>query len=308
MATSKKSDPKAKRFQKEGYSGGRYYEVQGRMLPSITNCCGVLDKPMLLWWAAGKERDLLYQESRKALCEIKELGGKFLLDGKLTEFDPEVHWPDLLDSRIVAKIGKRRAYQVATREAGDIGTEIHAAIEYALKTHLGMAAGDKPVLSEPATRAFDEWQTWRDEVGFEPVRVEQMVYNLDAGYAGTPDCLGVLTKRDQSLVLTDWKSSRGIYPEHFLQEAAGTVAAYKMGWFDVTPEQSGDVDEMLSEYGPEALQEIGYSEFLPHGLIVRMPKMPDDPGLQVVEVKDILSHYVVFLGCVRIQGWLESQK
>ena len=94
------------------------------------------------------------------------------------------------------------------------------------------------------------------------------------GYAGTLDLYarvkGVLT-------VLDWKSGKAIYPEAFLQNVAYRHAAKRLGM-------------------PSA-----------QGLIVRLPKLVDDPAWEVMPVPATLS-IEDFLAAMRLWRWLRQME
>src|SRR5262245_49404625 len=136
-----------------------------------------------------------------------------------------------------------------------IGTAIHAGIEWHLRCRLGEDAGDEPRLPDAAALPVESWKDVPTSVALEPLAIERTVYCEACGYAGTLDLYarvrGVLT-------VLDWKSGKAIYPEAFLQNVAYRHAAGRLG---LPAEQ---------------------------GLIVRLPKLLDDPAWEVMPVPEEL--------------------
>jgi hypothetical protein len=284
---SKTAAPKGRRFQAEE-GGGRWYEVDGKMLPSITNILGVLDKPALRWWAANTEREFLYLVAEEVFDRhrlqgvlISENGGKRIapfdsLDGKA--------FVERLEGEAQARIGRRRAFVVAAKDAADIGTAAHAMVENTLRKEAGLSLKPQPEMKEGSWRAFFAWETWRQQVQLEVVRCEAKGWDLENGFAGTPDCLGWWTPPMQvrRLSLFDWKTSGAIYEDMYMQVAAGVQLTRSMNWVD----EKEEVD----------------------GVLVRLPKKEGDPEFEVVAVVDTAEHFQGFLAAKRLWEWRERFK
>ena len=99
--------------------------------------------------------------------------------------------------------------------------------------------------------------------------IERTVYCLACGFAGTLD---LYARVEGALSVLDWKSGRAIYPEAFLQNVAYRHAAERQG--------------------------------LPstQGLIVRVPKLVDDPSWEVMAVPVKLD-IDDFLAAARLWRW-----
>jgi hypothetical protein len=150
---------------------------------------------------------------------------------------------------IEAKLGAARAHSKLLSKAADIGAETHRAIQSFLSGQMSL-----DILSPPAKQAFDSWLAWWTQSGLKPVRVEQVVWDTDLGYAGTVDLVALTP--DGQLEVWDWKSGKAIYDEYHLQLAAYCHAC--RGWAPVRP-----------------------------GGIVRLPKYATDPGLEVKTLGDM---------------------
>jgi hypothetical protein len=197
----------------------RFYKIdEGLELPSVTTILSAMNKPALVPWAAKQERLLIQR--------IAEETG---------------YNADAFTRRV-----RETKYACYTKldAAGEIGTMIHDAIEASIK---GLTI---PVLGPEATQAFAAWRTWADEAKLEALMPEQTVYSVSHGYAGTADLIGRADHRGERwLFCADWKSSSGLYLEHYLQ-----IAAYR-----------------------EAIREMGHFTDEPmHGLLVKLPKTTKD--------------------------------
>src|SRR6266478_5173636 len=167
---------------------------------------------------------------------------------------------------------ERRYFKTADREkqrAATIGTAIHAGIEWQLRTRLGEDAGPEPVLPDAAAWAVESWKDWATGIALEPLAIERTVYCEVCGYAGTLD---LYARVEGALTILDWKSGRAIYPEAFLQNVAYRHAAARQGL-------------------PAA-----------QGLIVRLPKLLEDPAWEVMPVPKRLT-LEDFLAALSLWRW-----
>ena len=117
--------------------------------------------------------------------------------------------------------------------------------------------------------AVESWKDWAKSIALEPLAIERTVYCRACGYAGTLD---LYAKVEGALTILDWKSGRAIYPEAFLQNVAYRHAA--------------------------ARQRLPSSQ----GLIVRVPKLVEDPSWEVMAVPETLG-IDDFLAAARLWRW-----
>ena len=182
---------------------------------------------------------------------------------------PGARDPDYVLSAVADAVTGVKAADRERQKAAAIGTAIHAGIEWHLRTRLGKDAGPEPRLPEGAVWAVESWKDWAKSVDLEPVAIERPVYCELCGYAGTLDLYARVTGVP---TVIDWKSGKAIYPEAFLQNIAYRHAADHLG--------------MSSE----------------QGLIVRLPKLLDDPGWEVMTVPDTVT-LADFLAAGNLWRW-----
>lgn len=236
---------------------GRFYNVDGELFPSVTHILSAINKPALVPWAAKIEREAVSAAAASLYSEVSAARQQY-----------PASW---FAAALAAKLGTVKAHERTLARAGDIGTEIHLAIEWLLRTALGAEAGPKPAISAPALIGVEAFKTWATRVKLKPVLVERIVYSKRHKFAGTLD---VLARVDGELVTIDFKSGKKIYQEAHLQAAA---------------------------YGA-ALEEMGYTTPA-RALIVRLPKVADDPGVEVLEVPDAPALVPVFLATRALWEW-----
>jgi hypothetical protein len=182
---------------------------------------------------------------------------------------PGARDPDYVLSAVVAAVSGVKAADREKQRARTIGTAIHAGIEWQLRARLGEDAGPEPVLPDPAAWAVESWKDWAKSIALEPLAIERTVYCEACGYAGTLD---LYARVERVPTILDWKNGKAIYPEAFLQNVAYRHAAARQGM-------------------PSA-----------QGLIVRVPKLLDDPTWEVMAVPATLI-LEDFLAAARLWRW-----
>jgi len=240
---------------------GRYYESEGKKLPSVTTLLNIIAKPALVHWAAKIERELVFAASVEYYQELSGAGQEscqFYLQ------------------HLEQRVGKSRAHQRVLTEAGEIGNQAHARIEYELQTELGIQCEfDQPTITHlAAQQAYDAWKDWRAQTNMRPIAIEQVIVSDKHGYAGTLDLLAEVSG---VLSVLDWKTGKAIYAEALLQNAAYRGAVREMGIGD--PKQ---------------------------GFIIRLPKLVDDPGFEVRDAGDEDSNLKAFLATRDLWQWLKT--
>lgn len=162
---------------------GRHYRhpTTGKLVPSVTNVIGVLNKPALPRWAAKvvAEQAVAMRDSLPNLDAAEAV--------------------DLLKGAPWRSSGR----------AANRGTTIHAYLEARLR-------GLEPELLEgEALKYRKAAEAWLDE--WQPEVIETELTVFDADYAGTGD---LWCRVDGELRIVDFKTSKAIYPEAALQLAA----------------------------------------------------------------------------------------
>lgn len=162
--------------------------------PGVTGFLSVINKPALVPWA-----------KREALALVEGALLKRLDGAPRAQVALNKAWID----NVLAE-AKRRPDQLKDA-AADFGTRAHAFIDLIIH---GQEPDVIPPEIEAPVRAFKDW--WRGS-GIELVMGDTKVASRLYGYGGSLDALG---RRHGRLVILDWKTSSGIYPEYALQVAA----------------------------------------------------------------------------------------
>jgi len=182
------------------------YRKDGFEYPSVTTIISdCTDKPALIQWSAN----MVCQHIR----DNCKLGLKNFQSSK--DFY-EVTEENLNDARF--------NFRNVSQEALDIGSAVHSAIEYYLKT------GREPKIEhEKVLAGFVAFLEWKDEHKLLPLALEETVYGNCWG--GMLDYRGMF---DGKQYVIDFKTSKAIYPA----DMGPQIAAYR-STFDNNVEGSG---------------------------------------------------------------------
>jgi hypothetical protein len=260
----------------DGYGrSSRFYTVEGKQFPSVTSILQAVAKPALVNWAANTERDMVM----RAACDLWEdvpVG---------TVKMSRMAYEETLRKRV----GTTKAHAKELAKAGDLGSKVHALIEWNMRRELLQEVGPEPVVPPIGTWAFMAYEDWRKAANLAPAFVEQTVYSLRYGYAGTADWGGDMDdpssppdgKSVRISVVGDWKISKGIYAEALLQNAAYVHALVEMG--HATPGTAG--------------------------CIVRLPKLETDPEFEVriIPAEEQKRLFKAFLAVMDVWKWMEEE-
>lgn len=164
----------------------RYYIWDGEFYPSVTSILQVIAKPGLVNWAAR-------QVAERA---VRDLEGW----GLLAQVDPQAAIEKLAQAPWTEKT-----------KAGRLGSRVHQVAQVLAEGRGRVEVGpdDAPYLA--ALRRFVAEHRPRF------LYTEAQVFSRRYGYAGTLDAIADL---GDVPTLLDFKTSKGVYPEHHLQVAA----------------------------------------------------------------------------------------
>lgn len=166
------------------------YTLDGKPLTGVTTILGVIAKPALIQWAADQATSYVKQ-NLKDIAELDDV---------------------LKEARI--------AHRKKKKEAGDIGTEVHNAIESYIKD------GFMPEFEGKKKKMFDNFIKWADENIGEFIESERRLYSQEHWFAGTVDM--VFKDKDGRVWIGDIKTSKAVYPEYFAQMGGYQVALEEM--------------------------------------------------------------------------------
>ena len=195
------------------------YRVDGKPVASATKVLSVISKPALIPWALKQgsewvERNLYADEEDKKIGAFK--------------------YTSRLGLAQLVK-GIKSAYRGSSGSAMETGTTAHEWIEDALKTFMSGEGsfGDDNLPDLPddpdACNSIDAFKAWVGDNDIDFLSSEEKIYSRQDNYAGTLDCAAYV---NGSLCIIDLKTSKGIYPEYHLQNAA-----YAQAWEDIHGKQ-----------------------------------------------------------------------
>lgn len=179
---------------------GRYYEhpLTAERATSVTKCCGVLNKPALVNWAAK----LVATYAVEHLNEWFRLGKSQATD--LLKGEP---------NRVM-------------RASGDLGSLVHGAVEAKV-----IGGPILPAVEEVCRAHLEHFAQFCAD--FEPVFIccEATLWSRQHGYAGTTDAFVSFNRPPAGLtagdvVVLDYKTGSGVYPEAALQMSAYRYADF----------------------------------------------------------------------------------
>lgn len=180
------------------------YEILDRNRPvkctGVTTACGILAKPALIQWSANKAVEL---------CQ-----GAILPNELYSEIYLEQVWDEA-----------RKAHRIFKEQAATTGTLVHAELE----AFFNGVQSPHDSLPLEAQRAVDAAKWWLNARKVEPVAIERRIYSRKHKYVGTLDKIATV---DGILSLIDWKSSKSIHSDYWLQ-----TAAYVKAWEEENPAQ-----------------------------------------------------------------------
>lgn len=194
---------------------GHLYRVDGKdlIVPGVTTILRILGKPALVPWAAKKAAEAF-------LARVDEEMPK-LIDGKIKEiaFDEIAKW----------------AAGAPNRErdtAGAKGTDVHAVIE----NHLhGIELSPEFNVLSPVGKSFNNFRKWELENSWKVIVGDTPLISLDMGYGGRMD--GLFLDEKERIVLVDFKTAKGVYPDNFVQLGGYSLAL--METYGIRPHRCG---------------------------------------------------------------------
>lgn len=212
---------------------GHRYLIDGASFPSVTTILNVLDKPGLDRWRVNQERELCKRIAlRIEKGEIKRPEG--------IDFEP---WFERM-------LGKEQEHERISKEAKNIGSEVHLLIQGWVQRllHLPQVEVNVPP-SDKAIALFGAFLGWAEQVDgnrnprVRPIATETKVFSKKHRYAGRLDLLAFV---EGVKTVIDFKSSKS-YEDKAWDEEIAQSEAYRA-----------------------ALEEHGLGQWA--GLILKLPK------------------------------------
>jgi len=200
------------------------YTLDGNRIPGATTFGkgGYPTSEQLVSWMIGQGAEYTYNK----LMEESTHEGNF------------VEWPDNEKKKEIIKAAKT-AHRTKAEEAADIGTIVH---DYAYLVELGRTREGLQMLSEheenpnwdKINNGVKKFEEWHGQNKGETVLLEAIVASIRHQFGGKFDHLSL---RNGLLILSDYKTSNGIYVDQFIQLASYSIAIEE--W----------LDKWLAQYG-----------------------------------------------------------
>ncbi|MEI6580825.1 MAG: hypothetical protein WCO07_01490 [bacterium] len=203
----------------EAYEKGYYFDsarhihrLDGKNLNGITTILSVIAKPALIQWSANMACDYISQNIVSCFDDF------MVVSPANKHFDME-KFDNLLKEA-------RNAHRKKKEKAGDIGTEVHQAVEDYIKSGIVVAPdGLNKELVQKSLNNFIEFAT-ENKVKF--LESERNLYSRKYWIGGIVD---FVCEIDGEVWIGDVKTASGIYPENFLQMAGYQIMLEEMGLY-----------------------------------------------------------------------------
>lgn len=193
------------------------YALDGNVIPGVTSVLksGYPAAPSLITWL-----------SKQAAWYTIE---------QLKQFPEQV---DRLPDYLLDEIAKKatQAGKKIAKEAADIGSLVHSYAEISRDSNKLKEYGilmnkiiDHPD-KEKIQACIDQFNKWQDESKYEMIDAEQTIASVTYQYAGKYDRL---VKSGSKTILIDFKTSSGIFAEHW-QQVSGAYRLALQEWRDIS--------------------------------------------------------------------------
>jgi len=182
--------------------------------PSVTGILGLKAKPALTGWAAKKS--LEYVGKRLGEHESSLGAPPFTVDTK------EIHawlaeaadgWNEDATATTIGTVAHRYSYEELRHRAGLAPNRP----TFPIVADPVLMPDFTPAMVEAANSSARAVTQFLDEHHFEPFLMERPLWSPIDGFVGTPDYIG---KIDGELAIADYKTSKRIYAEYWMQLAA----------------------------------------------------------------------------------------
>lgn len=199
------------------------YLLDGREIVSVTKVLDVLAKPALINWALN--------EMERALLSSWKPGQQY----------DEVEIPALVAAA-------KRAKDEISSEAKTVSSVVHDWVKDYISMKLGALGNVSEIMpdspfNEAARAGCESFLAWERSHTIEWISSERKVASRMYGFAGTLD---FEARIDGQLVLGDIKTSKGIWPEYWLQTAAYQLASdEEAGIWDDSPTTNSAYDKRV---------------------------------------------------------------
>lgn len=174
---------------------GHRYKVNDLIFPGVTGVLDIINKKAIGPWMV-----------KKCAEYTQDYLLKNALERPLTKEEVETLTKD-----------SKRAYKTTSTTALDIGTRAHAAINDIIE-------GREPVITDDIRNPVDGFKEFVDKERIKIIKGDTKVASLLFEYGGSLDAVAF---KQGKVIIIDFKTSKGIYPEYALQAGGAYTQAFK---------------------------------------------------------------------------------
>lgn len=179
------------------------YYINQKRLPSVTTVLSIVNKPMLVNWAA-----------------------KMAVESMQQSFQPGVVY-DEIQLKDAFALAKKAHWQRKT-DAGSLGNVAHKWVEDYIR-----GKNPKMPIHQQLNASVNQFLKWTEENKVKFLLSEQMIYSKQHNYVGTLD---FICKVGDKMYIGDLKTSKNIY----YNSMGSQVAAYKIAREEEFPDEKYD--------------------------------------------------------------------
>ena len=185
------------------------YKVGDEIIPSATKVLDIISKPALVPWALKVGANWLEKN--------------FFFDEDSSSKKTKVYKSRMAIEPLIK--GMKSAYRSKSHDAINIGNITHNWVEEAINWKLEGGEIPKMPKQEEAVNSIEAFKDWVSQNVVEWKSSEEKLFNRKYRYAGTVDARAII---NGEYCVIDWKTSKRVYPEYYLQVAAYAKAVEDM--------------------------------------------------------------------------------
>lgn len=210
---TKKQEQALKEMPQTGFhfnDGLHLYVLDGKPLTGVTTILGVIAKPALIQWSADEAVKHLgwfnakYEKPEAGMVKVGEVFEK------IKGLDVGAFYDLLCEAR--TQHAKRK------KDAGTIGTDVHAEIEKYVKLMISDQGGIAKAMNGYDNEMVKKFVEWAVENKIKFLESEKRLFSKEHWYAGTCD---LVFEKDGKKYVGDIKTSSGIYGREYFAQMAG---------------------------------------------------------------------------------------
>lgn len=195
------------------YSMQVHGHVEKLWQPSVTGILGMKAKPQLVGWAAKESLRYVGKRFGEFQSKYSEMEAVPARDLQNWLSDAEDGWKEDGTATTIGTVAHRFAYEELRYRAGLTAVKPR----YPLVADPVLMPDFTPAMLEAANSSVKDAVDFFDQHEFKPLLMERPLWMPQEGFCGTPDFIGYI---DGELCVADYKTSKRIYAEYWMQLAA----------------------------------------------------------------------------------------